>query len=94
MTLQGYKILVVDDEPDILTFISTVLEDQGATVIQAIDGEQALELALKEKPDLITLDLSMPGKNGGFVFEEIRNNPELSASQGLYHHRKAGAPPA
>ena len=65
LTLKGYKILVVDDEPDILTFLSTVLEDQGATVIQASDGEQALELALKEKPDLITLDLSMPGKNGG-----------------------------
>ena len=79
LPLRRYKILVVDDEPDILTFISTVLEDQGARVIQAIDGEQALEMALKEKPDLITLDLSMPGKNGGFVFEEIRKNPELAA---------------
>ncbi len=53
---------MVDDEPDILTYISTVLEDQGATVVQALDAEQALDLALKEKPDLITLDLSMPGK--------------------------------
>jgi len=79
LSLKGYKILVVDDEPDILTFISTVLEDQGATVIQAIDGEEALELAFKEKPDLMTLDLSMPGRNGGYVFEAIRNNPELSA---------------
>jgi Fe-S oxidoreductase len=79
LPLRKYKILVVDDEPDILTFISTVLEDQGAKVIQAIDGEQALEMALKEKPDLITLDLSMPGKNGGFVFEEIRRNPELAS---------------
>jgi Fe-S oxidoreductase/CheY-like chemotaxis protein len=79
LPLRKYKILVVDDEPDILTFISTVLEDQGARVIQAIDGEQALEMALKEKPDLITLDLSMPGKNGGFVFEEIRRNPELAS---------------
>ncbi len=81
LTLMGYKILVVDDEPDILTFLSTVLEDQGANVIQASDGEQAYDLALKEKPDLITLDLSMPGKNGAFVFEEIRKNPELSASK-------------
>jgi Fe-S oxidoreductase/CheY-like chemotaxis protein len=81
LSLQGYRILVVDDEPDILTYISTVLEDQGATVAQALDAEQAMELALKEKPDLITLDLSMPGKNGGYVFEEIRKNPELSASR-------------
>lgn len=81
LSLQGYKILVVDDEPDVLTYISTVLEDQGAAVVQALDAEQALELALKEKPDLITLDLSMPGKNGGYVFEEIRKNPGLSASR-------------
>jgi Fe-S oxidoreductase/ActR/RegA family two-component response regulator len=81
LSLQGYKILVVDDEPDILTYISTVLEDQGATVAQALDAEQAMELAFKEKPDLITLDLSMPGKNGGYVFEEIRKNPELSGSR-------------
>jgi len=81
LSLQGYKILVVDDEPDVLTFISTVLEDQGAAVVQALDAEQALELALREKPDLITLDLSMPGKNGGYVFEEIRKNPDLAASR-------------
>jgi len=81
LSLQGYKILVVDDEPDVLTYISTVLEDQGAAVIQALDAEQALELALKEKPDLITLDLSMPGRNGGYVFEEIRKNPGLSAAR-------------
>jgi len=81
LILKGYKILVVDDEPDILTFISTVLEDQGATVLQAADADQALDLAFQEKPDLITLDISMPGRNGGYVFEELRKNPELSASR-------------
>ncbi len=78
LLLKGHKILVVDDEPDVVTFISTVLEDQGATVIQAGDADQALELAAKERPDLITLDLSMPGKNGAFVFETLRKTPELS----------------
>ncbi|MEO0248944.1 MAG: response regulator, partial [candidate division WOR-3 bacterium] len=48
---------------------------------QAADAEQALDLAFREKPDLITLDLSMPGKNGAFVFEEIRKSPELSAAK-------------
>lgn len=78
-SLKGYKILVVDDEPDILTFLSVVLEDNGATVIQAIDGDQALDLARKEKPDLITLDISMPGRDGGQVFEALRKEPALSA---------------
>jgi CheY-like chemotaxis protein len=76
--LEGYKILVVDDEPDVLTYLTAVLEDDGAAVVQAIDGGQALELARKEKPDLITLDLSMPGFDGGQVFEVLRKDPELS----------------
>jgi len=75
--LKGNKILVVDDEPDILTYLTAVLEDDGATVVQAIDGIQALDLARKEKPDLITLDLSMPGLDGGQVFEALRKDPEL-----------------
>ncbi len=78
LTLKGYKILVVDDEPDILTFLTAVLEDNGATVFRAIDGDQALELARKEKPDLITLDISMPGRDGGQVFEALRKDPQLS----------------
>ncbi len=77
--LKGNKILVVDDEPDVLTYLTAVLEDDGATVVQAVDGGQALEFARKEKPDLITLDLSMPGLDGGQVFEALRKDPELSA---------------
>ena len=71
-------ILVVDDEPDILVFFSSVLEDNGATVIEASDGEQAIEMALKEKPDLMTLDINMPGRDGGWVFEKLRKNPETA----------------
>ena len=81
LPLQGFKILVVDDEPDILTFLTAVLEDQGATVIQAADGDQALTLVIQERPDLVTLDLSLPGKNGGYVFEEIRNNPLICSTK-------------
>ncbi len=76
--LAGRKILVVDDEPDILTFFSTVLEDNGATVIQASDGDEAIEKVRQEKPDLVTLDLNMPGKDGGQVFEFIRKDEELA----------------
>lgn len=75
--LKGWKILVVDDEPDQLTYIATVLEDNGAEVVQAKDGHEAVELAKEEKPDLITLDLAMPGKTGVDVFVELRQDPDL-----------------
>ena len=73
----GRKILVADDEPDFVTFISAILEDNGAEVIKAYDGKQALELARLEKPDLITLDISMPGKSGVEVFDDIKKDKEL-----------------
>ena len=75
----GRRILVVDDEDDARTFISTVLADAGATIIEATDGDQAIELAGKEKPDLITLDISMPGKDGVEVFRELRGEARLRA---------------
>ena len=70
----GKKILVADDEPDICTFFSAVLEDHGAEVIVAVDGDEAIEKAQSAKPDIITLDLNMPGKDGGKVFEFLRND--------------------
>jgi len=75
--LAGLRILVVDDEPDTLAFIAAVLEDSGAEVLEACDGHEALAVARQEKPDLVTLDISMPGKDGGQVFEEMRSDPEL-----------------
>ena len=75
--LEGRNILVVDDEPDALTFIATVLEDHGATVHRATDGDEALNLIGREELDLMTLDLAMPGKNGVDVYIELRENPAL-----------------
>jgi len=75
-SLAGYRILVADDEPDFVTFVSTVLEDNGASVISASDGNRAFDLAKSEKPDLITLDISMPGKSGIEVFELLRKTAE------------------
>jgi len=79
MDLSNYKILVVDDEPDSLTFIGTVLRDSGATVVEARDGEEALELVRSVRPDMVTLDISMPGKDGGEVFEEMRSDAALKS---------------
>ena len=77
LDLSKYKILVVDDEQDVRQFICAVLEDNGATVVEARDGDEALELARREEPDLMTLDITMPGKDGGEVFEALRNDPAL-----------------
>jgi Fe-S oxidoreductase/CheY-like chemotaxis protein len=78
LPLQGRKILVVDDEDDARTFIGTVLADAGATIIEATDGDQAIELAAEERPDLITLDISMPGKDGVDVYRELRGSPNTA----------------
>jgi CheY-like chemotaxis protein len=76
--LAGKKILIVDDDPDTLEFLSTVLTDNGCETITAGDGDKAIEMARVEKPDLITLDMWMPGKTGVDVFVELRNDPELA----------------
>jgi len=67
---------VIDDEPDILTFLTTVLEDNEANTMTASDGIAGIEMAKKEQPDLITLDLSMPQMDGGEVFVRLREDSE------------------
>ncbi len=77
LPLAGRRILVADDEPDQLDFISMVLEDNGAEILTAETGDEVLEVARREKPDVLTLDLHMPGRDVGEVFELIREDPEL-----------------
>ena len=72
--LAGRKILVVDDEEDVRTFLVTVFEDAGAEVISASDGDEAIAMAREQHPDLISLDLSMPGKDGVETFVELHRN--------------------
>jgi len=72
------KILIVDDELDMITFISEILEDHGYTSISAKDGVEGLEALRREKPDLVLLDLMMPKKSGITMFQELRKDPNLS----------------
>ncbi len=58
------RILIVDDEPDVITYLSTLLQDNGFETLSATDGKEAFEKALKEHPDLICLDISMPNESG------------------------------
>jgi CheY-like chemotaxis protein len=70
------KILVVDDEPDMVTYLCALFEDNGYVTVTASDGEEALEKVKSEKPDLISLDLLMPNKTGIKMFRELRKADE------------------
>ena len=69
-------ILVVDDEPDVVTFISTVLSDHGYETVTAKDGVEALDRVKERRPDLISLDITMPEKSGVRFYREMRESDE------------------
>ena len=69
------KILVVDDEPDTIAFVSSVIEEMGGySVLSATDGDEALQKARTEFPDLIILDVIMPKKDGFTTFCELKQD--------------------
>jgi two-component system, OmpR family, alkaline phosphatase synthesis response regulator PhoP len=72
------KILIVDDEPDILDFLSYNLRREGFEVSTASSGNEALEMALKVHPQLIILDIMMPEMDGMEVCRRLRLNPEFN----------------
>ena len=74
--LSKYKILIIDDDSDMLAFINAV-EATGASGFTACNGIDGLKAAKIVIPDLITLDLSMPGMDGGEVYKAIRSDPEI-----------------
>jgi phosphate regulon transcriptional regulator PhoB len=73
------KILVVDDEKDIVDLITYNLEKEGFTAMKAYDGEDALEVVKSQKPDLVVLDLMLPGMRGLEVCRFIRRNRETES---------------
>lgn len=77
----GQKILVVDDNPQILGMLAARLKKRGYDVITADDGEAALEKVQEERPALVVLDVMMPKKNGWEVARAIRQNPETSTTK-------------
>lgn len=78
MTENNFKILLVDDEIDILEFISYNLEKEGYQVFTAQNGADAIKLAEKKQPHLIILDVMMPEMDGIAACEEIRKIPSLN----------------
>lgn len=73
----SYRILLVDDETDVLEFLSYNLKKEGFTVFTASNGNEALKKAVAEIPHLIVLDVMMPGMDGIATCEAIRNEPSL-----------------
>jgi len=71
------KILVADDEPNIVISLEYLLKREGYTVLVARDGQEALEAIARELPDLVLLDVMMPKKTGFEVCQEVRANDAL-----------------
>ncbi len=71
------KIMIVDDDPAIVTYLETFFEDNGYDTCAASDGTEATKMIKQEKPDLITLDLDMPKEWGPRFYRKYTKDPEL-----------------
>jgi CheY-like chemotaxis protein len=74
---QRRTVLVAEDDPDIRLMIGTMMESRGYRVVQAADGQQTLEVARAERPDIILMDLQLPRLNGFSVARFIRQEEHL-----------------
>jgi len=73
----GKKVLVVDDDPDVRLFNTTVLEENGYLPLEAENGEEGLQMIKSEKPDLVILDVLMPRQSGIRLYRELKTNASL-----------------
>ncbi len=73
------RIIVIDDDPNLVKFLTVLLEDNGYSVISAVDGEDGLKKTRAERPDLIVLDITMPEKSGVRYYREVRNDADLKS---------------
>ena len=71
------KILVVDDEPDIVTYLTTLLEDNGYLTRSAGDADSALSEMRARPPDLICIDIMMPRRSGLSLYQQVKTDPDL-----------------
>jgi CheY-like chemotaxis protein len=72
------RILIIEDEIDVSTYLQTVFEDSGYEVDTAENGIEAMKKIQNQKPDLISLDISLPERTGVNIYCELKNDPELS----------------
>jgi len=82
-TLDGKNILLVDDDPDMITALTTVLDGTGASIQTAGDGNQAIEKAAQFDPDLVVLDAMLPKRSGFLVLEKLKGAARKKGSRPL-----------
>ncbi|MGD8229076.1 MAG: response regulator [Desulfobacteraceae bacterium] len=83
------KILIVDDDPDVILFIATILKDHGYQSVEARDGQEGLKMVHAENPHMVLLDLMMPQKSGIALLSELKEDEELKKNTG-YHGDRGG----
>jgi CheY-like chemotaxis protein len=76
--MKGKKVLVVDDDPDVVTYLSSFLEDNGYEVAAANDSASAREAVARSRPDAVLLDVLMPGRSGLDLLVGLRSDPRWS----------------
>ena len=91
-TTTAVRVLIVDDDPDIVESLRFALEGKGYTVLVARDGNQGLAMAEREDPDLVILDMMMPKRSGFLVMDKLRRSQRpaikiimITANEGNRH---------
>ena len=79
MMTESKKILIVDDEPDVIEWMTAFFEDNGYATISAVNGAEAFALAKSEKPNLVTLDISMDQESGMRALKNLQNSEETKS---------------
>ena len=74
------KILIVDDEAHVVSYLEMLLQDGGYDTVTAGDGVAGLEMVRQEKPDLVTLDISMPKASGTRFYRDLKTDPDLAST--------------
>ncbi len=72
------KILVVDDEEDVVKYLCSLLQDNGFATVTAYDGKEGMEAVKKENPDLISLDITMPNETGVRMLRNLHDDPDTT----------------
>lgn len=72
------KILIIDDDPEIVSYLKDIFHEAGYATVSAKDGVEGLEVAQVQAPDLITLDMEMPGRGGALFYVKLRQEPRLA----------------
>lgn len=78
-----YKILVVDDDTDILTTITLALEGLGQTILTARDGQEAVDMAAAQNPDILILDLMLPKRGGFLILQRLKGKQDMRGKRPL-----------